>query len=319
MGIEFSDREVARFFDVVSGGTSEIFLRLDSEGFILSSSLAVEHLAHHGAEPGSRMLIAPRLADLVTSDHAPTVGSELALAAAGNAERGWIEICLATGAASHRWFALRLVPDPHGGSAARVLAVLRDIHERRTLEDRLFAARMTDPLTGLTNRLAFDSMLEHVCGHRRSGCLALFGIDNLRAFNHRLGYDAGDQVLCGFAEVLRQVMRTGDIISRTGDATFAVLFPDTGHQDAGDLARQAQQLFSGDVPAGRHSLTLSATAGIAEIGTCPSDTLKRAEMALFLGKTGPAARPCMERDRRRFTVMPTRAPAAEAMPQRQAG
>ncbi|ABC64332.1 GGDEF domain-containing protein [Erythrobacter litoralis] len=319
MGLRFSAGDLAQFLDLSSGLRSDILLKLDAEGFILSSSRALETFGSQGSDGHSRLLIAPRLSDLVVEGHTRAVGSELALAAAGNADRGWIEVRLTCGGESWRWFSLRLVPARNKAGAASVLAVLRDIHERRTLEDKLFAARMTDPLTGLTNRVAFDSMLDHVSGSGPGGCLALFGVDHLRAINHRLGHNVGDQVLCGFAEVLRTVMRTGDTISRIGDATFAVLLLDTDDREASALTRQAQDVFAGDLPAGKSRLTLSATVGIAEIGTGPEDTLRRAEMAMFLGKAGSSTRPVLERDSRPRRAVASRA-ASTGFPQlRRAG
>lgn len=257
------------------------------------------------------MLIPPRLFDLLAPEHVPLVEAELALAVAGNAERGWIEIRVATGAESDRWYALRLTPAKDRHDASHVLGILRDVHERRTLEDKLFIARMTDPLTRLTNRPAFDAMLGHVTDAGHSGCLGLFGIDHFRAINHRLGHDFGDEVLVGFAEVLRAVMRTGDTLSRIGDAQFAVLFLETEAQAADTLARQAQEVFAGELPAGKVTLPLSATVGIAELGSCPQDTLRRAEMAMVLGKAAGTGSVQGERPRRVYQqALPTRAPEA---------
>ncbi len=274
----------------------------------MQASQGIEYLALNESNGRFPLLIPPRLFDLLAPEHVSLVQAELALAAAGNTERGWIEIRIDSGTESGRWYALRLTPanDRHGSD--HVLGILRDVHERRMLEDKLFMARMTDPLTALTNRPAFDAMLEHVTTSGQEGCLGLFEIDHFRAINHRLGYDFGDEVLVGFSQVLRVVMRTGDTLSRIGDAQFAVLFLETETHHADELARQVQEVFAGDLPAGKVTLPLSATAGIAEIGRCPNDTLHRAEMAMVLGKaTGSGA---VKGERRRGAyqpALPTRA------------
>ena len=236
MGLDFSAGDLAQLCSLISESATDIVVECDAEGFILQASHGIEHLN----EPLPAFLIPPRLYDLVAPEHVGLIRAELALAADGNDSRGWTEFLLAAEGRAGRWFALRLTPAPDG--KGRVLGIMRDVHERRMLEDKLFAARLTDPLTGLTNRIAFDDMLKHVAAHRIAGCLGLFGIDHFRAINHRLGHDFGNDVLKGFAEVLRTVMRTGDTLSRIGDAQFAVLFLGIDHGKASNLAQQAQRI-----------------------------------------------------------------------------
>jgi diguanylate cyclase (GGDEF)-like protein len=282
MMLDFSEGDLAHLCELVSGTASDILFKADSEGFILQASQGIAMLG----EPLPAFLIPPRLQDLVALDHLPAVEAELALAAAGNTERGWTEFRVAGGLHDGRWYALRLVPAREGGYRHQVLGILRDVHERRILEDRLFATRMTDPLTGLTNRIAFDAMLGHLTTQGLEGSLALLGIDHFRAINHRLGHRFGDEVLAGFTKVLRTVMRKGDTVSRIGGSRFAVLLVDTGHAEASRLCHEVQHVFTGELRAGKVTLPLSASAGIAEFSRCPEDTLRRAELALLLGKSG---------------------------------
>lgn len=301
----FSAGDLAQLCGLISGGTSDIVFKVDGEGFILQASQGIALLS----EPLPTLLIPPRLQDLVDSHHLPAIEAELALAAAGNGERGWCEFRIGSGAQSGRWYALRLVPAENHRGRSEVLGILRDVHERRMLEDRLFTARMTDSLTRLTNRLAFDAMLGHVTREGYQGCLALLGIDHFRAINHRLGHGFGDEILTGFASVLRAVMRIGDTVSRVGGSQFAVLLLETDHSAAAQLCREVQQVFGGELRAGSVTLPLTASAGIAELGRCPQDTLRRAELALVLGRGGASGRIARERPARpAIAAMPTRAP-----------
>lgn len=280
MMLDFSAGDLAQLCELVSGTASDILFRADSEGFIIQASQALGVLG----EPMPAFLIPPRLQDLVESEARQTVQAELALAAAGNGERGWCEFRVAAGPHAGRWYSMRLVPLRERSGRGDVLGILRDVHERRMLEDRLFAARMTDPLTGLTNRIAFDAMLGHVAREGMGGSLALLAIDHFRAINHRLGHNFGDEVLAGFTKVLRTVMRQGDTVSRIGGSLFAVLLVETGHAAASQLCHEVQQVFADELRAGKVTLSLSASAGIAEFSRCPEDTLRRAELALVLGK-----------------------------------
>ena len=301
--LDFSAGDLAQLCELISGGVSDVLFRADDEGFIVQASQGVALLSD--ALPA--FLIPPRLQDLVGSDHLPAVEAELALAAAGNADRGWIEFPLASGPLQGRWYALRLVPARERRSGRHVLGMLRDVHERRMLEDRVFTTRMTDPLTGLTNRLAFDAMLDHVVSGDYSGCLALLTVDHFRAINHRFGCSFGDDVLVGFSQVLRTVMRTGDTISRVGACRFAVLLVETDEAQAWGLCSQVQALFADELLPQPERLPLSASAGIARFGHSAQDTLRRAELALAPGRNSGQIR--RERPVRPLaTMLPTRVP-----------
>lgn len=278
--LDFSAGDLAQLCELVSGTASDILFLADSEGFILQASQGIAMLG----EPMPGFLIPPRLQDLVDQSDTPTIRAELALAAAGSRERPWVEFRIRNNAGGGRWYALRLAPARERAGRGAVLGILRDVHERRMLEDRLFAARMTDPLTGLTNRIAFDAMLAHVAADRYDGCLALFGIDHFRAINHRLGHTFGDELLAAFTHVLRTVMRAGDTVSRIGGSRFAVLLVDTDHATAAELSAEVQQVFASELRAGKVTLPLAASTGLAELGPCPHDTLRRAELSLVLGQ-----------------------------------
>lgn len=257
-----------------------MIFRADEEGFILQASQGVALLG----DAAPSFLIPPRLQDLVANEYRRAIEAELALAVGGNAERGWSEFRIAGGPLQGRWYAMRLVPARERCGKHHVLGILRDVHDRRMLEERLFTIRMTDPLTGLTNRLAFDAMLDHVVAEAYPGCLALLSVDHFRAINHRLGCGFGDDVLVGFSQVLRTVMRTGDTISRVGGSRFAVLLVDTDHAEAASLCEQVQQLFADELETGPIRLPLAASAGIAQFDRSAEDTLRRAELALAPGR-----------------------------------
>ncbi|GAA4049942.1 GGDEF domain-containing protein [Parerythrobacter jejuensis] len=315
MGLDFAIGELAALCEMVAGGSTDILLKTDNDGFIVCAS---QNIAFLGA-PMPDLLVPPNLLDLVAPHHVHRVQAELALVAAGNGDRNWVEFECAHGPEAGHWFALKLQPcSRRAGGPNGTIGVLRNVEERRRLEDKLFAARMTDPLTGLTNRIAFLSMLRHMAEHRRAGCLALFRIEHFRAINHRLGQDFGDDVLAAFGQVLRTVLRQRDILSRIGDASFAVLLPDSGETITADLCTQVQDVFADEIRAGKAALPLSAAAGVAEIGVCADETLRRAEMAAFLDRTNGSTRQSNAQVRPRPPLRPFAAPMP-SRPHRLAG
>lgn len=88
---------------------------------------------------------------------------------------------------------------------------------------------MTDALTNLANRKAFDEQLDSACadalaeGGRLS--LAVLDIDHFKRFNDTWGHQTGDQVLRYVASVLGKAAKTPRIAARYGGEEFAMIFP----------------------------------------------------------------------------------------------
>jgi diguanylate cyclase (GGDEF)-like protein len=108
------------------------------------------------------------------------------------------------------------------------------LDELRALNERLEDARrsavtqaLTDPLTGLANRRAFDLALDRAIKGLGLGgapfALAHVDLDHFKAVNDTLGHAAGDFVLAKAAEVLREETRRGDVVARVGGDEFVLL------------------------------------------------------------------------------------------------
>lgn len=199
----------------------------------------------------------------------------------------WVEFPALTKDEGERWFEMqvRCLTDEQD-TIYGALCVMRSIDERRRYQSELFAAAMTDPLTGLTNRKAFIDMLGHLVDGKVSGCLALFSIDHFRTINMQYGQAVGDQVLVVFAELLRTLVRADDIVSRVGGESLAVLLPNTSPDEAEAVCRRIVVALAEIREAGGATcLSITASAGVSRIEKSLDDTIKRAELALFFAKT----------------------------------
>jgi diguanylate cyclase (GGDEF)-like protein/PAS domain S-box-containing protein len=286
MGVQFTSQESSALFHLLEETTTDIILKTDRNGFILQASSAIERL---GLWPARCVdaLVQPHILDLVDADHADAIRAGHEAAIAGRADDRWIEFAAITNTMMSRWFEIRIrALTDESGAIYGAVSLMRSIEERRSFEDKLFAAELTDPLTGLTNRKAFLSMLQHMVDEGMDGCLAIFDIDRFRSINMRYGHSFGDEVLVVFADLLLTMMRSSDIISRIGGGSIAVLLPGATPERAhaicarvlDDLGEIRQVTSSG-------SFALSASAGIAGIGGSPDNTIKRAELALFFAKS----------------------------------
>ena len=102
------------------------------------------------------------------------------------------------------------------------LAALRDAM------DNLKDLAGSDPLTGVANRRAFFEMagreLDRSRRYNHPLSVAYIDIDNFKLVNDQNGHDAGDDLLCAIAQLLRNNMRAIDIVARLGGDEFIALF-----------------------------------------------------------------------------------------------
>lgn len=155
--------------------------------------------------------------------------------------------------------------------------------------ERLATQALTDSLTGLANRRAFDQRLgeetERALRHGRALSLMLVDVDHFKAINDRFGHVAGDRVLVNLAGDLRAVMRHGDLLARIGGDEMAMILADCPHEQALDVAHRMLAAIAADTSlAQRHGVTLSIGVAGLSPGQSADDLLRRADQALYRAK-----------------------------------
>jgi len=137
---------------------------------------------------------------------------------------------------------------------------------------RLQQAAMTDALTDLPNRrYALDRLeQERAAVERRKSVLScvLIGADNFKRINETFGREAGDAVLRGLAQRLRQGARLQDAVARLGGDQILVICPDTNSLDAFKCAERLRNLVvASPIVVGELSVDLTISLGVATLGT----------------------------------------------------
>jgi diguanylate cyclase len=93
--------------------------------------------------------------------------------------------------------------------------------------ERLHIEALTDGLTGLYNRRAWQALMQ--AEEERCRCYGVpavvitLDLDELKRINDTHGHAAGDQLIQRTAEALRQAVRTGDVVARLGGDEFGIL------------------------------------------------------------------------------------------------
>ena len=163
--------------------------------------------------------------------------------------------------------------------------MMRDLN--RALEE----TSSRDPLTGLLNRRALmETIKQEVQRAARTGdsfVVAMLDVDHFKAVNDRFGHETGDRALVELAGVLVESLREYDLCGRWGGEEFLVLLPQTQPE----AAQAVMDRLVGDVrtmamAAGDEVLRLTVSIGMAhhQLGETFSETLSRADQALYLAK-----------------------------------
>ena len=184
--------------------------------------------------------------------------------------------------------------------AARVRAARRAQQMQEQLlsrEHELEQLAYRDELTGLANRrFAVRQLHAEISRARRHGqelSLVILDADRFKSLNDRHGHLAGDAVLRGLGERLRDRLREEDVVARFGGEEFLVILPDTGAEGAAAVAEDVRAAVAAEPFAiGRIALPLTVSAGYATWDGEDLDRLiARADRGLYAAKD--AGRDCV--------------------------
>ena len=113
------------------------------------------------------------------------------------------------------------------------------------LHDEAKTHALTDPMTGLPNarslQLQFDKEVGRASRGETSFQLLMLDLDGFKAVNDSFGHKAGDELLRGVGNVIREQLRDYDFLSRYGGDEFVALIPETEGSDVIDLCLRIEE------------------------------------------------------------------------------
>jgi diguanylate cyclase (GGDEF)-like protein/PAS domain S-box-containing protein len=170
--------------------------------------------------------------------------------------------------------------------ASEIVVVMRDITERKTLEEQLSVLELTDSRTGLSTYRAFDEALEREWNRTlRQGShisLLLLDFDHFEKFHDRRLHSEGDHCLAKAAAAVIGAVRVTDIPAHYGTEDIAVILPATGSGGAAKVAEKVRSAIHAlrSAPTGRDKSEGSVTVsiGIATVLARPGATARMPEI-----------------------------------------
>ncbi|MGZ8304502.1 MAG: EAL domain-containing protein [Telluria sp.] len=178
------------------------------------------------------------------------------------------------------------------GASWILVAVARDITERKEAQEQLLQLAHFDTLTGLPNRSTFNTKLQRALQQAEENRWAVgvlfMDIDRFKTVNDTLGHPVGDELLRQFSTRLVENLRPRDISGRFGGDEFAaiMMLPD-GPQTAIPIIEQIRDAIRRPFDLHGHEVTVTASIGITIYPNDAQDAdslIKYADTAMYRAK-----------------------------------
>jgi diguanylate cyclase (GGDEF)-like protein len=171
-------------------------------------------------------------------------------------------------------------------------AVTKRTEELQILNEKLKNIAQMDSLTGILNRGSFFEAAGHLLSlsqrQKSPVSFVLIDLDNFKVINDTYGHFSGDKVLIDFAHTIHRFLKGSDLFGRLGGEEFAIFLPDTGIEDAFQLADKLRHVIShSTLEVDGKTITYTVSIGIesSELKDYSIDELfKRADLKLYRAK-----------------------------------
>jgi diguanylate cyclase (GGDEF)-like protein/PAS domain S-box-containing protein len=209
-----------------------------------------------------------------------TVGSpDIHYFVPGTAREGWVSA----------------VYRPHYDTAGNIIGaigLIRDITERKAVEQQIEYQAYHDALTGLANRRLFQEHLTLALAlaqrRRRLVGVLFLDLDHFKVVNDSLGHTVGDALLKQVAAKLRSAVRDGDTVARVGGDEFTIVLQDLQDKDdALIVAKKVLRTVGTPFEVNEHRLYVTTSIGITifpDDGDDAETLLKNADNAMYRAK-----------------------------------
>lgn len=179
-----------------------------------------------------------------------------------------------------------------GKEGTETTAFIRDVSERREMEQAIQHRATHDALTGLPNRALLQDRLKSCLGQairQNSSCaVMMLDLDNFKDINDGWGHSTGDEVLVSVAKRISTTMRQGDTVARFGGDEFVILIADVcSHEAINIIADKVVKALLPVFNIGGHQFRVTASIGVATFPQHAQDVetlMSHADVAMYRAK-----------------------------------
>ena len=178
------------------------------------------------------------------------------------------------------------------GREAFFVCILRDLTEQQRSQERIYRLAHHDALTGLENRFALNVRLEQQLAlarrHNEPAAVLFIDLDHFKKINDSLGHAAGDKLLVGAAERMKDLLREVDTLARLGGDEFIIvlagpLTPDSVTTVAVRVVESLSQPYQLNGSTA-HSGCSVGVALFPDDGEDAATLIRHADMAMYAAK-----------------------------------
>lgn len=184
----------------------------------------------------------------------------------------------------------RQLTDDEIGLINDSLDVLAESLQRGLEYEDLFERASNDPLTGLLNRRCFNEripgMMDSALRYGHPLTMIAMDLDHFKAINDHLGHLAGDEALKSVATVLKNAVRSSDLLVRMGGDEFLLILDNTDHKNGRFLAERLCRAVEGLDIRANETTKLGVSIGLSQLqeGESLEEWLERTDDILYHAK-----------------------------------
>jgi diguanylate cyclase (GGDEF)-like protein/PAS domain S-box-containing protein len=200
-----------------------------------------------------------------------------------------LEFPIITRSGDEKWVEQKTTMLIEGDQVTGVQSIVRDITERKRVEEALREMATIDPLTSLYNRRRFSEFLAHEIDRNKRYqtdlSVIMFDIDHFKNINDTYGHEEGDKVLKMFGARMKDIIRESDIIARWGGEEFMILAVNSDVKNAQVIAEKIRADIEAQHFTGAAKFTVSAGVSQIEPDDDAACLIDRADKALYQAKS----------------------------------
>jgi diguanylate cyclase (GGDEF)-like protein/PAS domain S-box-containing protein len=281
---EVNRRSSEAYFRTLIHNTSDVILIVDEHDLIQYASPSA------GAVFGDERLAGYELWEFVAADERPRLAELLAQVRGGLHAHNQIDLRAerVDGVGLLAEVDCRDLRDDQ--TVGGLVLTVRDVTERRQLEEQLIRQAFHDALTGLANRVLFQDRVEQAVtrSKRDHGLVGVLFIDldDFKIVNDTLGHAVGDALLIAVGERISGALCDTDTVARLGGDEFAALIE---AESMADLELAAERIILG--LAEPFEIAGQDVNGISSVGlsttvdaSSAEELLRQADLALYVAK-----------------------------------